>query len=44
VTSTSLQAAAPQKLAAARPPSMLLGVAHLGYRDQLVEIDAVALV
>ena len=28
---------------AARPPSTLLGVAMLGYPDQLVEIEAVAL-
>jgi enamine deaminase RidA (YjgF/YER057c/UK114 family) len=27
-----------------RPPSTLLGVAHLGYPEQLVEIEAVALV
>ncbi len=30
-------------LAPARPPSTLLGVSHLGYPDQLVEIEAVAL-
>jgi len=29
-------------LAPARPPSTLLGVAALGYKDQLVEIEAVA--
>ena len=28
---------------ASRPPSTLLGVSFLGYRDQLVEIEAVAL-
>jgi enamine deaminase RidA (YjgF/YER057c/UK114 family) len=28
---------------AVRPPSTLLGVSFLGYRDQLVEIEAVAL-
>jgi enamine deaminase RidA (YjgF/YER057c/UK114 family) len=27
----------------ARPPSTLLGVSTLGYNDQLVEIEAVAL-
>lgn len=31
-------------LAPARPPSTLLGVAVLGYPDQLVEIDAIAAV
>lgn len=31
-------------LAPARPPSTLLGVALLGYPDQLVEIDAIATV
>ena len=30
------------RLAPARPPSTLLGVAALGYPDQLVEIEAVA--
>lgn len=30
------------ELAPSRPPSTLLGVTALGYRDQLVEIDAVA--
>jgi enamine deaminase RidA (YjgF/YER057c/UK114 family) len=30
------------RLAPHRPPSTLLGVAALGYRDQLVEIDGVA--
>jgi enamine deaminase RidA (YjgF/YER057c/UK114 family) len=30
------------RLAPHRPPSTLLGVAVLGYRDQLVEIEAVA--
>ena len=32
-----------QGFAPARPPSTLVGVALLGYRDQLVEIEAVAL-
>jgi enamine deaminase RidA (YjgF/YER057c/UK114 family) len=31
-------------LAPARPPSTLLGVAHLGYPGQLVEIEAIAAV
>lgn len=35
---TAIEAA----LAPARPPSTLLGVAHLGYEGQLVEIEAVA--
>jgi len=30
------------RLAPSRPPSTLLGVACLGYRDQLVEIDGIA--
>ena len=30
------------RLAPYRPPSTLLGVAMLGYRDQLVEIDGIA--
>ena len=30
------------RFAPARPPSTLLGVACLGYRDQLVEIESVA--
>jgi hypothetical protein len=29
-------------LAPHRPPSMLLGVAMLGYPDQVVEIDGIA--
>lgn len=33
-----------ERFGAARPPSTLLGVSHLGYADQLVEIEAVALV
>lgn len=33
-----------ERLAPVRPPSTLLGVAMLGYADQLVEIEAVALV
>ena len=33
-----------ETFAAARPPSTLLGVTLLGYRDQLVEIEAVAVV
>ncbi len=33
-----------ESLAPHRPPSTLLGVAMLGYADQLVEIEAVALV
>jgi enamine deaminase RidA (YjgF/YER057c/UK114 family) len=33
-----------ERLGAARPPSSLLGVSLLGYPDQLVEIEAVALV
>jgi enamine deaminase RidA (YjgF/YER057c/UK114 family) len=32
-----------ERLAPARPPSTLLGVAALGYPDQLVEIEAVAM-
>jgi enamine deaminase RidA (YjgF/YER057c/UK114 family) len=32
-----------ERFGAARPPSTLLGVSLLGYRDQLVEIEAVAL-
>ena len=32
-----------ERLGASRPPSTLLGVSVLGYRDQLVEIEAVAL-
>ena len=32
------------RLAPHRPPSTLLGVACLGYRNQLVEIDGIALV
>ena len=32
-----------ERFGAARPPSTLLGVSCLGYRDQLVEIEAVAL-
>ena len=31
-----------ERLAPARPPSTLLGVATLGYPDQLVEIEAIA--
>lgn len=31
-----------ERLAPAKPPSTLLGVATLGYPDQLVEIEAVA--
>jgi enamine deaminase RidA (YjgF/YER057c/UK114 family) len=31
-----------ERLAPARPPSTLLGVAALGYPEQLVEIEAVA--
>ncbi|HJZ61066.1 MAG TPA: RidA family protein [Miltoncostaeaceae bacterium] len=31
-----------ERFGAARPPSTLLGVTVLGYRDQLVEIEAVA--
>ena len=31
-----------ERFASTRPPSTLLGVAVLGYRDQLVEIEAVA--
>jgi enamine deaminase RidA (YjgF/YER057c/UK114 family) len=30
------------RLAPSRPPSTLLGVAVLGYEDQLVEVDAIA--
>jgi enamine deaminase RidA (YjgF/YER057c/UK114 family) len=33
-----------ERFAASRPPSTLVGVAVLGYPDQLVEIEAVALV
>ncbi len=33
-----------ERFGASRPPSTLLGVALLGYRDQLVEIEAVAFV
>jgi len=33
-----------EAFAPARPPSTLLGVALLGYPEQLVEIEAVALV
>lgn len=32
-----------ERFGASRPPSTLLGVSVLGYRDQLVEIEAVAL-
>jgi enamine deaminase RidA (YjgF/YER057c/UK114 family) len=32
-----------ERFGEARPPSTLLGVSFLGYRDQLVEIEAVAL-
>jgi enamine deaminase RidA (YjgF/YER057c/UK114 family) len=32
-----------ERFGAARPPSTLLGVSLLGYRDQLVEIEAIAL-
>jgi enamine deaminase RidA (YjgF/YER057c/UK114 family) len=32
-----------ERLAPARPPSTLLGVSLLGYSDQLVEIEAIAL-
>jgi enamine deaminase RidA (YjgF/YER057c/UK114 family) len=32
-----------KRFGASRPPSTLLGVSFLGYRDQLVEIEAVAL-
>ena len=32
-----------QRFAPARPPSTLLGVSFLGYPDQLVEIEAIAL-
>ena len=32
-----------ERFGASRPPSTLLGVSFLGYRDQLVEIEAVAL-
>jgi enamine deaminase RidA (YjgF/YER057c/UK114 family) len=32
-----------QRFAPARPPSTLLGVGFLGYPDQLVEIEAIAL-
>lgn len=31
-----------ERFAPARPPSTLLGVSVLGYRDQLVEIEAIA--
>jgi enamine deaminase RidA (YjgF/YER057c/UK114 family) len=31
-----------ERFGAARPPSTLLGVSVLGYRDQLVEVEAVA--
>jgi enamine deaminase RidA (YjgF/YER057c/UK114 family) len=33
-----------ESFSAARPPSTLLGVSLLGYPDQLVEIEAIALV
>ena len=33
-----------ERFAPARPPSTLLGVSALGYPDQLVEIEAIALV
>src|SRR5262245_19913350 len=32
-----------ERFGAVRPPSTLLGVSVLGYRDQLVEIEAIAL-
>lgn len=32
-----------ERFGASRPPGTLLGVSFLGYRDQLVEIEAVAL-
>jgi enamine deaminase RidA (YjgF/YER057c/UK114 family) len=33
-----------EAFAPARPPSTLLGVAILGYPDQLVEIEAIAVI